>query len=83
MKGLPKMSKSAESGCPAFTIPVGWAAFQFGLSGNFGDFGNFLHSQMNLVTDDQMGYISAHVYLSTQSGAGCIPASVSMGDGVI
>ena len=38
---------------------------------------------MNLVTDDQMGYISAHVYLSTQSGAGCIPASVSMGDGVI
>jgi hypothetical protein len=59
-----------------FTIPLGCAAFQFGLLAIFSDFGNFLHSQMNLVTDDQMGYISAHVYLSTQPGAGCIPASV-------
>ena len=73
---MPKLPKIAESGCPAFTIHPGWSAFQFRFFGNFGDFGNFLHSQMNLVTDDQIGYISAHVHLSTQSGASCIPASV-------
>jgi hypothetical protein len=76
MKGLPKMPKSAESGGLAFHDPPGVGGFSIWTLGNFSDFGNFLHSQMNLVTDDQMGYISAHVYLSTQPGAGCIPASV-------
>jgi hypothetical protein len=72
---MPKLPKIAESGCPAFTIPLGWAAFQFGLLAisailAIPAFAN------DLVTDDQIGYISAHVHLSTQPGAGCIPASV-------